>query len=626
MDFEQYKKLVSEVDGGKQLPQACYLHIDAVRALQNLLSEFVLGLAKQHELTSRSWNICKLHKKDFKLSLLHYPDFNNYPYPALKKSFIIDVHADSLRKSDYSKSENPPILHRRETFFLSTQTGNEHYAEFTKQGEELGLYENARSIGLKQQWERLIKRKGYKLDERGNLRPIQLHSVTTNTPSETNGKVDRHKTALKRDKLSTPMFKLATLGYLDGHHSILDYGCGQGDDIRELTAHGISCAGWDPVYAPETVLLKADIVNLGFVLNVIEDRNERKNTLEQAFGFCKKCLIVSVMIGTERIISKHRPYKDGVITQRNTFQKYYDQTEFKNYVESILQVGAIAVAPGSLLVFKDKVEEQLFLLKRAETKYVWKKLTRRPVTTKTTFKKSFVDKNIHLLEDFWSSCLELARLPGNDEFENSEQLRHIFGSHSKAYSICSELFDDAEFDERRDQRRDDLLVYFALSFFSKRPTFYRMPAGFQRDITEFFQSYTSARDEGKEVLFGISDPDLIYEGCKIAHASLPASVLNGQHDFMFHRSHLTGCPPILRVYVGSALHLYGDLEKIELLKVHIGSGKVTLLGYDNWNKDIPFLEERIKINLRQQTIDFFDNVEPFTPQPLENKNDFIAGS
>lgn len=617
-----YKKLVSQVDGGKHLPQACYLHSDAIKALDTELSGFVYELARRHKLSSKKWNICKLHKRDFKISFLHYPDFETYPYPSLKQSFLVDVQAGTCRKSDYSKSQNPPILHRRETFFLSIQQEYQHYSKFTKQGEDIGLYENSKNIGLRQHWERLIKRKGYRLDEAGNLKPLQLHTESEPTNSVSANEIHRHKTALKRDKLSSPMFKLATLDYLNGQYTVLDYGCGQGDDVRELKAHGIDCSGWDPVFEPDTKRTEADIVNLGFVLNVIEDRDERKQTLETAFNYCKKFLIVSVMLGSEKLISRFRPFKDGVLTQRNTFQKYYDQTEFKNYVESTLQVGALAVAPGSFLVFKDKIEEQLFLLKRSETKYVWKKLTQRPVK-ETKVKKSTIEKHIQLLEDFWSACLELARLPGNDEFENSIQIRQIFDSHNKAYSICTEVFSGEEFKQRREKRRDDLLVYFALSFFSKRPPFSRMPLGFQRDIKEFFSSYTTARDAGKELLFQIADINLIYEACESASTSLRASVLNGNHDIIFHKSLISECPSIIRVYIGSALQLYGELDTTDLVKVHISSGKVTLLGYDDWSKKEPLLKERIKINLRSQSVEFFDYVPPYKPIPLINKSQYI---
>jgi len=59
-----------------------------------------------------------------------------------------------------------------------------------------------------------------------------------------------------------------------------------------------------------------------------------------------------------------------------------------------------------------------------------------------------------------------------------------------------------------------------------------------------------------------------------------------------------------------------------LVKVHILSGKITLLVYDDWNKEVPLLKERIKIKLREQDIDFFDYYGPFEPPPLEDKHNF----
>ena len=57
---------------------------------------------------------------------------------------------------------------------------------------------------------------------------------------------------------------------------VLDYGCGQGDDIIALKSAGYNAEGWDPYYRPDPSLLKkADITNLGFVLNVIEDLEDK---------------------------------------------------------------------------------------------------------------------------------------------------------------------------------------------------------------------------------------------------------------------------------------------------------------------------------------------------------------
>ena len=46
-------------------------------------------------------------------------------------------------------------------------------------------------------------------------------------------------------------------------------------------------------------LVSQDIVNLGFVINVIEDREERADALLKAYALSKKLLVVSAMIASE---------------------------------------------------------------------------------------------------------------------------------------------------------------------------------------------------------------------------------------------------------------------------------------------------------------------------------------
>ena len=59
----------------------------------------------------------------------------------------------------------------------------------------------------------------------------------------------------------------------------------------------VQATGWDPVYRPDGERQTADIVNLGLVLNVIEDARERQETLKSAFALAGKVLVVSVMLG-----------------------------------------------------------------------------------------------------------------------------------------------------------------------------------------------------------------------------------------------------------------------------------------------------------------------------------------
>ena len=80
-------------------------------------------------------------------------------------------------------------------------------------------------------------------------------------------------------------------------------------------------------------------------------------------------------------------------------------------------------------------------------------------------------------------------------------------------------------------------------------------------------------------------------------------------------------PLILRIYVGAGLQMYGELdEEIDLIKIHITSGKLTLTAYDNFEHSVPFLVERIKIKMAEQDIDFFDYVDEKRRPPLLNKH------
>jgi len=119
MKFVEYREHVKALKHGKQLPTAIYLHRSAIEeVLAEPLHKLVFDNIKQFEITE-CWNLLKLYKRVFKITLLNYPDFDNYAYPALHTSITIDIEEQTKRKANYQKSENPPILHRKETFVLA---------------------------------------------------------------------------------------------------------------------------------------------------------------------------------------------------------------------------------------------------------------------------------------------------------------------------------------------------------------------------------------------------------------------------------------------------------------------------------------------------------------------------
>tara|TARA_R110001583_G_scaffold112917_6_gene263177 strand:+ start:65102 stop:67144 length:2043 start_codon:yes stop_codon:yes gene_type:complete len=623
MDAKLFSDLIKEIKVGKQLPDAIYLHKDAFRELPQTLNRFIPAVAKALNINENDWNLVKLFKKEFRLSLLNYPEFYQESYPALNKSINVDLNKLSHRITEYSNSENPPILHRKETMILTDNPHYEHFTQVTIEGENAGLYENTRMIGFKQSWLNLIARHGYELID-GRL--FRSSSVIDPTSEKS---IDRHKTAIVRHELSAPMKTLAKSGFLEGDYTVFDYGCGRGDDLRELEAHGLDAIGWDPNFQPDNDKVNSDIVNLGFVLNVIEDQDERLEALLKAWELTQQFLVVSVMLANETYISQFTPYKDGVITSRNTFQKYFAQSEIKSYIERHLGEVAVTVAPGIFYIFKDKIAEQNYLQSRFKRHTNWKQLSSpEPVNTQKIQKdqaKLLITQHESLFNDFWQTCLQLGRIPANEEFHQAESIKALTGSFKKTFSLLEELYDTSEFEQAQKKRKEDLLAYFAMSLFDKRKPYTQQPEDLKRDIKALFGEYKVAINLATELLFAISDIELIEKQCLKAHQALPASVLNQGHSLILHKNFLPELPLLLRVYVDAALQMYGEIdEDIDLIKIHITSGKVTLTGYDDFeNKAVPFLVERIKIKMAEQDIDFFDYINENRRPPLLNKGAYI---
>src|SRR5687767_11690331 len=105
--------------------------------------------------------------------------------------------------------------------------------------------------------------------------------------------IARQRTAIGRGDLSMPVRQSLRDEVIGTTSSLLDYGCGRGQDVARLSQMGLKANGWDPFYAPETPLVAHDVVLLNYVLNVIEDTAERRETLEKAWRLATRVLVVS---------------------------------------------------------------------------------------------------------------------------------------------------------------------------------------------------------------------------------------------------------------------------------------------------------------------------------------------
>ena len=427
--------------------------------------------------------------------------------------------------------------------------------------------------------------------------------------------IARHRTAQRRTSLSSPMRHLMELGFLEGPHTIFDYGCGRGDDLRLLAELKVTAGGWDPVFHPAGRCRPADIVNLGFVLNVIEDVEERRETLRSAFGLAKKVLVVSVMLGYAAHRSQFATHSDGVRTRRNTFQKYFSQEEFRAYVEQTLGVNAVPIAPGICLAFRNPVDEQLFLLARQQIKREWRMLRREPTSDAIA---EIIESHRPQIDAFWSRALELGRPPVAGECRDALPLTRLVGPWRRVHEWVARFFAAEELEAAAIARQEDLLVYFALSYFGRRRAYAELPSRLQRDVRFFFGNISKAKGAGKRALFAVADNDRLADTARFCHDELGLGKLNGDHDLTFHQSVLGECLPLVRIYVGCALELFGDAASVDLIKVHLQSNKVTFLTYDDFeNGAPPKLVERVKVDLSRLRVDFFDYVGQVRPEVLE---------
>ena len=373
----------------------------------------------------------------------------------------VALRTGKARQTDYARNLNPPILHRKESFLPEGHPRSREFERLTRQEEEAGLYEKTETIGFKLNWERLLAEKGVVIEGHCLRRADVV--VANGVPSAGPIEVDRHKTALTRYDLSKPVKSLLEHGLLRPGSTLFDYGCGQGADVTGLRALGYSAEGWDPVHRPDTAKCEAEVVNLGYVLNVIEDPAERLEALVDAYRHAGRLLVVSGLICETVERSTAAVFGDGVLTKRNTFQKYFEQGELQQYIEDALEVTAVPVALGVFYVFRDTSEQQDFLAARTRRAIDWAQISARlgfgqPEGRKPRWSVLY-EAHRELLDQFWAMTLQLGRMPAPIEFARFGEVQQHLGSGKRALRMFLVQGGEKELEAARERRRNEPLVY-----------------------------------------------------------------------------------------------------------------------------------------------------------------------
>jgi DNA phosphorothioation-associated putative methyltransferase len=617
---------------GKHVADHVYGHVTVLASWPVELRARVEQAAALARVTSgEHFNVVKMHALGEQLSLLAYPDFDDAPFPTLHKSWRVHLAMGTVVYRDYTDSCNPPILHRKELLLTPEDPRIPKYAALTRTAEGLGLFDDPSRIGFREQWLTRVAAQGYTLqgDEFVPLANVELETEASPTPMLT-GPVQRHLTALSRTNLSAPVQALWRHGLISPARSFFDYGCGKGDDVRTLCANGIEASGWDPHFRLDAGLRTADTVNLGFVINVIEDLCERVEALRRAYGCANGVLAVAAMLASQQP-PDGRVHGDGYLTSRHTFQKYFTQVQLRDFIEHTLDESTVAVGPGVFFVFKDKDLEQRFLQGRYGARATqalqgaWLRMTpvtraprpRRERVIQPSRADAFIASHQPHLRALWQSHIELGRPPAPDELASDlvEELG-AGGAWSKLCRIATSQLDSEAPARAERQKYEDLLVFAALQLFRKRQLYRDLHLGLQRDIRYHFGDYQTLQDVAKRLLLELSQPERLHAACVDASAR-GLGWLEDSHSLQLHTQLVPQLPALLRIYIACATILIGDIAEFDLVKIHIRSAKVSLLKYENFDTNpVPRLVQRVKAKLRELDLDLFDYGSAAHPCPL----------
>lgn len=423
--------------------------------------------------------------------------------------------------------------------------------------------------------------------------------------------IARHLTAIERTALSRPIQLALKDELIRPGTTVLDYGCGRGGDMGRLTAQGIDCAGWDPVHRPDGHRRPSDVVNMGYVINVIEDADERATALQTAWALAGSLLIVSGRLEAEARPGEAVVHSDGYVTRLGTFQKLYQQHELREWIDGVLGVGSIPAGPGVFYVFREESARQGFLAARHRCTWSAPRFRRCD---------ELYERYKDILQPLLDFLCTRGRLPQPSELAPTQAIIEAFGSLRSAFRVLRSVLDQTQWDEANERRTQDLLIYIALARFSRRPRLSDLPFDLQADIRAFFTSYQAACELADAMLFSAGDLNLIAQLCRKSKVGkqTPAALY-------VHESALPDLDPVLRLYEGCARAYIGTVEGANIIKLHRGTPQVSYLAYPDFDRDPhPVLRSSLVVPLQTFRVELRSYEQSENPPILHRKEDFVG--
>ncbi|CAM3359139.1 DNA phosphorothioation-associated putative methyltransferase [Mycobacterium colombiense] len=336
----------------------------------------------------------------------------------------------------------------------------------------------------------------------------------------------RERTAIGRGDLSMPVRQALLDEVVRTDVSVLDYGCGRGQDAARLRKMGVTADGWDPFFAPDTPLVERDVVLLTYVLNVIEDFGERQEAISKAWQLATKVMVVSCRLTWELNSIRGEESGDGIVSSRNTFQRFFTPSEIRKIVEETTGRRCVSPVPGVVYAFRHDEDRFAYLARGAITGFEWAESEDYASAVSEVI--SFAEKRGRppLFEEIPDHLLpQLGRF-------SRRSLLEVINKGASADRVAEGL--------RRSTL--DTLLYLGTSIFSGRASLGALPLGIQADIKHCFKSYREACARADRLLAKIRDDTYIRGAMQNSPGKMTATA------FYVHRSAVSKIAVVLRLY------------------------------------------------------------------------------
>lgn len=415
---------------------------------------------------------------------------------------------------------------------------------------------------------------------------------------------DRRLTAISRSTLSVPVRQAVVDQLVKPGANVLDYGCGRGDDVRSLQRMELDVTGWDPHYFPHSQQKPSDVVLITYVLNVIEDPTERRETLLRAWELTRGTLVASTRLVWERSKVNGDQLADGIVTSRGTFQHLFSASELRAFVQEVTGVRCVSAAPGVVYAFRNDTDRIAFLARRIIPDAAW--LASEDTTSAIASVVDFAERR--------------GRLPRLEEMPVplSGLLGHLQGSELQR--LVRRSADPVKLAEGGKRTTLGTLLFLAVELFNGRGPFSSLPLPVQLDIRAHFSSYLEACKRADRLLLKLRDDSYVRGAMRASTVGkLTPTAL------YVHRRAVDQLPTVLRLYEHCAAIAAGRPPDWTLIKLKHQGRAVSWLDYPDFDADPhPRLRSSYSVEMLGLSTTYLSYEKSLSRPLLHRKHEFLA--